>query len=108
MSMPTDVRVGCCGFPGGLARYGQTFSVAEVQQTFYQPPPLKTLEKWRTLVPGGFEFTLKAWQLMTHEAGGVLACRFLCLNSNKQVISEGFSQEASVVYSAWFKSTWDE
>ncbi len=39
----------------------------EVQQTFYQPPSLKTAEKWRKEAPADFEFTLKAWQLITHE-----------------------------------------
>jgi uncharacterized protein YecE (DUF72 family) len=65
---PGGLRVGCCGFPLSLRRYAEEFSVVEVQQTFYQPPALRTLEKWRGAVPGGFEFTLKAWQLITHEA----------------------------------------
>jgi uncharacterized protein YecE (DUF72 family) len=39
----------------------------EVQQTFYQPPSLKTAEKWREEAPANFEFALKAWQLITHE-----------------------------------------
>ena len=58
----SDLRVGCCGFPQPLERYAQTFAVVEVQRTFYQPPLLRTLVKWRARVPGGFEFTLKAWQ----------------------------------------------
>jgi uncharacterized protein YecE (DUF72 family) len=62
------LRVGCCGFPLSLRRYAEEFSVVEVQQTFYQPPTFRTLEKWRGAVPAGFEFTLKAWQLITHEA----------------------------------------
>jgi uncharacterized protein YecE (DUF72 family) len=65
---PRSLRVGCCGFPLSLRRYAEEFSVVEVQQTFYQPPLLRTLEKWRSAVPAGFEFTLKAWQLITHEA----------------------------------------
>lgn len=43
------------------------FSLVEVQQTFYQPPRLATLKRWRDEAPRGFEFTLKAWQLITHE-----------------------------------------
>jgi uncharacterized protein YecE (DUF72 family) len=65
---PRNLRVGCCGFPVSLRRYAEVFSVVEVQQTFYQPPALRTLEKWRSAVPAGFEFTLKAWQLITHQA----------------------------------------
>jgi len=73
LSMPArntsaGLRVGCCGFPLSLRRYAEDFAVVEVQQTFYQPPALHTIEKWRGAVPGGFEFTLKAWQLITHEA----------------------------------------
>ena len=62
-----DIKIGCCGFPRARGEYFKTFKVAEVQQTFYQPPALKTVEKWRSEAPGDFEFTLKAWQLITHE-----------------------------------------
>jgi len=65
---PRNLRVGCCGLPVSLRCYAEGFSVVEVQQTFYQPPALRTLEKWRSTVPAGFEFTLKAWQLITHQA----------------------------------------
>ena len=40
----------------------------EVQQTFYEPPKEATLRRWRDQAPSRFEFTLKAWQLVTHEA----------------------------------------
>jgi uncharacterized protein YecE (DUF72 family) len=59
--------VGCCGFALAQARYFRTFRLLEVQQTFYQPPQLATLQRWRAAAPKGFEFTLKAWQLITHE-----------------------------------------
>lgn len=61
------LKIGTCGFPLKRSDYFQRFSVVEVQQTFYQPPPLKTVERWREEAPPGFEFTLKAWQLITHE-----------------------------------------
>jgi uncharacterized protein YecE (DUF72 family) len=63
----TKLRVGCCGFPMAQAAYYKHFSLVEVQQTFYQPPRIATLERWRAETPEGFEFTLKAWQLITHE-----------------------------------------
>jgi uncharacterized protein YecE (DUF72 family) len=47
-------------------KYFARFRVTEVQQTFYQPPQVKTLETWRAEAPADFEFTLKAWQLITH------------------------------------------
>jgi uncharacterized protein YecE (DUF72 family) len=40
--------------------------VVEVQQTFYEPPPARTVERWRAQAPPAFEFTIKAWQLITH------------------------------------------
>ena len=70
-----EVRVGCCGFPQPLGRYARTFPAVEVQQTFYHPPLPETLKKWRALVPAEFEFTLKAWQLITHEASSPTCSR---------------------------------
>ena len=61
------IWVGCCGFPIAKSKYYAQFKLVEVQQTFYQPPRVKTLEKWRAEAPPDFEFTLKAWQLITHE-----------------------------------------
>ncbi len=61
-----DPKIGCCGFPGGMARYWRGFRVVEVQKTFYRPPRLATAERWRREAPQEAEFTLKAWQLITH------------------------------------------
>ena len=61
------VCVGCCGFPMGRKAYFQRFSLVEVQQTFCKPPRLETLARWHQEAPEGFEFILKAWQLITHE-----------------------------------------
>ncbi len=62
-----NVRIGCCGFPRSRSEYYRIFKVVEVQQTFYHPPRPETAEKWRAEAPADFEFTLKAWQLITHE-----------------------------------------
>ena len=62
------VKTGCCGFRMSRAEYMQLFPAVEVQQTFYQPPQVPTLERWRAEAPKDFEFTLKAWMLITHEA----------------------------------------
>ncbi|MEP9411704.1 MAG: DUF72 domain-containing protein [Candidatus Brocadia sp.] len=61
------IRTGCCGFPVARQKYFDTFSVVELQQSFYQPPQVSTIQKWRKEAPTDFEFTLKAWQLITHE-----------------------------------------
>ena len=60
------MKLGMCGFTIGAAAYMKQFPVVEVQQTFYDPPPLATLEKWRARAPAEFEFTMKAWQVITH------------------------------------------
>lgn len=62
------VNIGCCGFPVGREKYAARFQVVEVQDTFYQPPQPESARRWRLQAPSGFEFTLKAWQLITHEA----------------------------------------
>ena len=42
------------------------FSLVEVQQTFYKLPMARTAERWRAEAPKEFEYTLKAWQAITH------------------------------------------
>ncbi len=64
---PDELKVGCCGFSGSQGDYYQRFRLIEIQQTFYQLPQLKTGVKWRQQAPPDFEFTLKAWQLITHD-----------------------------------------
>ena len=63
-----DVRVGLCGWTVSQASYVRRFPLVEVQHTFYEPPADSLLTRWRTAVPPGFEFTMKAWQLITHES----------------------------------------
>jgi uncharacterized protein YecE (DUF72 family) len=61
-----EIKVGCCGFAAAQKKYFELFKVIEIQQTFYQLPEIKTAEKWRHGAPPDFEFTMKAWQLITH------------------------------------------
>jgi uncharacterized protein YecE (DUF72 family) len=60
------VKLGLCGFTIGAAQYYRRFKVLEVQQTFYDPPAPETLRRWRDAAPPEFEFTMKAWQVITH------------------------------------------
>ncbi|HET7435755.1 MAG TPA: DUF72 domain-containing protein [Thermoanaerobaculia bacterium] len=62
----TTLKTGLCGFTIGAAAYYETFPVVEVQQTFYDPPPARTIERWRMQATPSFEFTMKAWQVITH------------------------------------------
>ena len=90
----SKVRIGTCGFGISKVKYSELFPCVEVQQTFYQPPQISTLERWRKQTPRGFEFTLKAWQLITHEAKSPTYRRL------KKPLSESEKQEAG-----YFKST---
>lgn len=60
------VKIGCCGFSISRKDYFRQFKLVEVQQTFYKMPGLETAQRWWQEAPAGFEFTLKAWQLITH------------------------------------------
>ncbi|RLE65207.1 MAG: DUF72 domain-containing protein [Thermoprotei archaeon] len=62
------IKVGTCGWSikGGRKRYFETFKIIELQQTFYKLPRKETALKWRQEAPQGFEFELKAWQVITH------------------------------------------
>jgi uncharacterized protein YecE (DUF72 family) len=62
------VHVGLCGWTISQARYVEEFPLVEVQHTFYEPPDDALLRRWRARVPAGFEFTIKAWQLVTHDS----------------------------------------
>ena len=68
MADSPQIKVGTCGF-GRVKRpdYVKLFPVVEIQHTFYEPPEIETLEKWRAALPDDFECTLKAWQMITHE-----------------------------------------
>ena len=66
--MTVEIRIGNCGY-GRTKKpdYAARLNCVEIQHTFYKPPQVKTLEGWRSEMPEGFEFTLKAWQFITHE-----------------------------------------
>jgi uncharacterized protein YecE (DUF72 family) len=60
------IRPGVCGFCLPQSELFRRFKLLEVQQTFYWPPQLKTVERWRRTAPEDFEFTVKAFQAITH------------------------------------------
>jgi uncharacterized protein YecE (DUF72 family) len=49
-----------------LPFYAGRFNSVEINYTFRQQPAEKTLVAWREATPGGFSFTLKAHQRITH------------------------------------------
>ncbi|HEX8491272.1 MAG TPA: DUF72 domain-containing protein [Pyrinomonadaceae bacterium] len=96
-----EVKAGCCGLRMQKAEYAMRFPVVEVQQTFYQPPQIKTLERWRAEVPSRFEFTLKAWQLITHEARSPTYKRLKRQLSEAERAECGSFRLSSIVRDAW-------
>jgi uncharacterized protein YecE (DUF72 family) len=69
------IKVGCCGFGEAQEAYSSEFPVVEIQRTFYQPSALETAGLWRERAPRRFEFTVKNWQLVTHEASSPTSFR---------------------------------
>lgn len=83
------------------AEYAAEFPVVEVQQTFYQPPQIKTLSRWREDAPRAFEFTLKAWQLITHEARSPTYKRLKRELSEEERETCGAFRSSPIVREAW-------
>jgi uncharacterized protein YecE (DUF72 family) len=96
-----DVKVGCCGFPKARNMYYKSFKVVEIQQTFYQPPKLRTLERWRMEAAHDFEFTLKAWQLITHESKSPTYRRLTLSWPKRKLERCGFFKPTNEVRWAW-------
>jgi uncharacterized protein YecE (DUF72 family) len=95
------LKIGCCGFPVVKTKYAENFQVMEVQQTFYQPPRISTLQKWRALMPSEFEFTLKAWQIITHPAQSPTYRRLKVKLTPEEYEDCGAFQLTPMVRQAW-------
>jgi len=94
-------KIGTCGFCLAMDAYARTFSCVEVQHTFYQPPQLKTLARWRENAPADFEFTLKAWQLITHDARSPTYRRLKKKLSESERREAGSFRSTAIVQEAW-------
>jgi uncharacterized protein YecE (DUF72 family) len=99
-----QVKVGCCGFPKGMKHYFSQFKLVEVQQTFYKPPASSTAQKWRREAPEDFEFTIKAWQLITHPASSPTYRRVGLKIPQAKVKHYGFFKLSDEVLEAWEKT----
>lgn len=99
--MNSNINVGTCGFNGSKTKYAQLFSCIEVQQTFYQPPQLSTLMRWRNEMPNDFEFVMKAWQLITHQATSPTYKRLKRALSESDRAEAGFFKPTSIIDEAW-------
>lgn len=99
--MKQNIKIGTCGF-GRSKRpeYVASLPVVEIQHTFYNPPQIKTLEKWRAEVPDDFEFTLKAWQMITHESSSPTYRRLKRPLTDKETDEAGFFKPTDTVREA--------
>jgi uncharacterized protein YecE (DUF72 family) len=101
MARRDKILVGCCGFRLARHEYFRRFPVVEVQHTFYQPPQIATLERWRAEAPRGFEFVVKAWMLITH-AGKSPTYRRLTRQLDERERAEcGGFRPTEIVHEGW-------
>jgi uncharacterized protein YecE (DUF72 family) len=79
---PKDIAIGTSGWAYGswrgpfypkevkvrdqLAYYATRFPTAEINDSFYRLPTVKSVAEWRTAVPEGFVFAWKATRFITH------------------------------------------
>lgn len=96
-----SLKIGLCGFTIGAATYAKRFPVVEVQQTFYEPPAKLTMARWRNTAPAAFEFTMKAWQLITHSANSSTYRRLKRPLSETERATAGAFRPSAIVDSAW-------
>ncbi len=107
-----EIKVGTCGYsyynpPDGwkdeyeskLQAYSEAFEVVEINRTFYKLPMVKTAERWRREAFEDFEFTIKAWQAITHYPSSPTYRRSRLDDDQKQQCG-GF-QPTDMVWGAW-------
>jgi uncharacterized protein YecE (DUF72 family) len=99
--MTAKIKIGTCGFRTIKEEYARQLSAVEVQHTFYQPPQIATLERWRASVPDDFEFALKAWQLITHEAKSPTFRRLKRNLTETEREEAGYFKPTAIVKEAW-------
>ena len=100
--MNPNIQIGTCGY--GRAKkdaYAACLTTVEIQHTFYKPPQIKTLERWRAEMPENFEFTLKAWQFITHEAGSPTYRRLKRPLTEKEEREAGAFKPTDTVDEGW-------
>lgn len=95
------MKIGLCGWTIRMDEYFDRYPLVEVQQTFYEPPAKRTLLRWRESAPPGFEFTLKAWQLITHRTTSTTYRRLKTPLTDDERAQVGAFQWSEVVQRAW-------
>ncbi|RZN44293.1 MAG: DUF72 domain-containing protein [Methanophagales archaeon ANME-1-THS] len=95
------VKVGICGFARSQASIFTNLRLLEVQTTFYKPMKRSTAETWRHRAPQEFEFSIKAWQLITHEPTSPTYRKAGITIAENEVDRYGFFRPTDNVFEAW-------
>jgi len=95
------VRIGCSGFRSSRESYYELLDSVEVQHTFYQPPQVATLKRWREEAPPDFEFAVKAWQLITHTSSSPTQRRLKRQLTDEEKEGAGSFRPSAIVREAW-------
>lgn len=95
------VHIGCSGFRSSRESYYEALDSVEVQHTFYQPPQVPTLRRWREEAPRGFEFAVKAWQLITHTSSSPTRRRLKRQLTDEEKEGAGSFRQSGIVREAW-------
>lgn len=96
-----SLKVGSCGFRSSRESYYGLLPAVEVQHTFYQPPQVSTLERWRAEAPEDFEFAVKAWQLITHQSSSPTYRRLKRELTEEEKEGAGSFRPTAIVREAW-------
>ena len=95
-----EIVIGTCGFSGrgGRQNYFRTFKAVELQDTFYRVILDETLTRWRSEAPEEFEYTVKAFQGITHPHNSPTWRR---AKGFKPTAAHGFFQPTQEVLASW-------
>jgi len=99
-----EIKVGCCGFSKGKRKYIEKFRLVEIQKTFYKPPLTGTAQKWREQSPEDFEFSLKAWQEITHLPSSPTYRKAALQIPPSKEGNYGFFKPSEETFKAWEKT----
>jgi len=87
-----------------MKHYFSQFKLVEVQQTFYKLPRIGSVVKWRQAAPSDFEFTIKAWQLITHPPSSPTYRKAGIQITQDKRENYGYFKPSHEVMEAWHKT----
>jgi len=99
-----DLHLGLCGWNGSQQAYFEDFDCIEIQSTFYDPPSVQVACKWRAAAPVDFQFCIKAWQLITHNAASPTYRRLRSPLPVDHRDAVGSFRQTKQVWHAWLRT----